>query len=118
VFASQYTNRLADQTAFNSLPAAARSATEDSVAAAQQVIGILPPPQSHDVELAVNDAFLGALGIGSLVCALVALMAAGVVAVLLPSRQSADGPVVSNPQPTTLDVEQSDHPSEKPAPTN
>ena len=90
VFASAYTDQLAAQSAFTSLPAAARSAIEDSVATAQRVVELLPGTQSGDVGFAVNNAFLDALGVGSLVCAAIALASAAVVAVVLPSRQPAN----------------------------
>jgi hypothetical protein len=59
---------------------------ERSMAAAQQVIGQLPPPVIPDVRAAVNTAFLDGLQIGSLVSAGIAAVAAVVVAVLLPAR--------------------------------
>jgi hypothetical protein len=61
---------------------------ERSMAAAQAVIGQLPPPVIPDVRMAVNAAFLDGMQIGSLVCAGIALAAAVVVAIMLPARAS------------------------------
>ena len=90
VFASVYSGQLADNPAVAWLPAGVRSAMGESVAAAQQVIGQLPPPRMGDVRHAVETAFLDGLWVGSLVCAGIALGAAVVVAVLLPARGSAE----------------------------
>ena len=86
VFASIYSSRLSASTALANLPADARAAMERSMAAAQRVIGQLPPPVIPDVRAAVNTAFLDGLQIGSLVSAGIALGAAIVVAWLLPAR--------------------------------
>ena len=90
VFASVYSGRLADNPAVAWLPDKVRSAMGESMAAAQQVIGQLPPARMPDVRHAVETAFLDGLWVGSLVCAGIALAAAVVVAVLLPARGSAE----------------------------
>jgi predicted MFS family arabinose efflux permease len=86
VFASVYTHRLADQPVIASLPAAARSAIGDSIAAAHRVAEQLPPVVGQQVRLVVDNAFLDGMSVGSLVCVAVALVAAAIVAVLLPAR--------------------------------
>jgi hypothetical protein len=68
---------------------------ERSMAAAQQVIGQLPPPVIPDVRAAVNSAFLDGLQIGSLVSAGIAAAAAVVVAVLLPARAKQPVPATA-----------------------
>ncbi|MDT5237036.1 MAG: hypothetical protein QOF47_3023 [Mycobacterium sp.] len=86
VFASIYSSRLSSDAAVSALPEPVRATMERSMAAAQQVIGQLPPPVIPDVRAAVNTAFLDGLQIGSLVSAGIAAAAAVVVAVLLPAR--------------------------------
>jgi EmrB/QacA subfamily drug resistance transporter len=86
VFASVYSARLGSGSALSALPAELRSTMQDSMAAAEQVIGQLPTGLVAGVRDAVNTAFLDGLQVGSLVCAAIALGAAIVVAVLLPAR--------------------------------
>ena len=86
VFASVYARRIDSASALTSLPADLRSTMKQSTAAAYKVIGQLPPTQAAGVRDAVNHAFLGGLQVGSLVCAAIALIAAVIVAVLLPAR--------------------------------
>jgi EmrB/QacA subfamily drug resistance transporter len=86
VFASVYAHRLADQPAITSLPATVRSAIGESIAAAHRVADQLPPLAGQHVRLAVDNAFLDGMSVGSLVCVAVALVAAAIVAVLLPAR--------------------------------
>lgn len=86
VFASIYSSRLDSDAAVSALPEQVRATMERSMAAAQQVIGQLPPPLIPDVRAAVNTAFLDGLQIGSLVSAGIAAAAAVVVAILLPAR--------------------------------
>jgi EmrB/QacA subfamily drug resistance transporter len=90
VFASIYTDRLANQPTITSLPVGERVAVEKSIAGAQLVIGRLPAAQSGHLRLDVNNAFLDALGTGMLICAAIALAAAAIVAVLLPPRAAID----------------------------
>jgi hypothetical protein len=59
---------------------------EHSMAAAYRVIAQLPAGQAASVRGAVDHAFLGGMRVGSLVCAGIALMAAILVAALLPAR--------------------------------
>jgi hypothetical protein len=66
-----------------------------SMAAAQQVIGQLPPPVIPDVRAAVNTAFLDGMQIGSLVSAGIATAAAVIVAFLLPARAQQPVPVAA-----------------------
>ena len=86
VFASIYTGRLAANATVSALPEQVRATMERSMAAAQAVIGQLPPPVIPDVRAAVNAAFLDGMQIGSLVCAGIALAAAIIVAIMLPAR--------------------------------
>ncbi len=93
VFASIYSSRLDSDAAVSALPEQVRATMERSMAAAQQVIGQLPPPLIPDVRAAVNTAFLDGLQIGSLVSAGIAAAAAVVVAILLPARAKQPVPV-------------------------
>ncbi len=86
VFASIYSSRLGSNAVVSALPEQVRATMQRSMAAAQQVIGQLPPPVVPDVRAAVNAAFLDGMQIGSLVSAGIAAAAAVVVAVLLPAR--------------------------------
>jgi EmrB/QacA subfamily drug resistance transporter len=86
VFASVYSGRLGSDAVISALPAELRSKMEDSMAAAEQVVGQLPPGLAAGVRDAVHNAFLDGLFIGSLVSAAIAFGAAVVVAVLLPAR--------------------------------
>jgi EmrB/QacA subfamily drug resistance transporter len=86
VFASVYTSRLRSDAEIAALPAGPRLAIEDSMAAAEHVIGQLPTNLADGVRDAVNTAFLDGLFIGSLVSAAIAFAAAVVVAVMLPPR--------------------------------
>ncbi|MDT5203778.1 MAG: hypothetical protein QOD34_414 [Mycobacterium sp.] len=86
VFASVYSHRIDSATALATLPASVRSAMEHSMAAAYRVIAQLPAGQAASVRGAVDHAFLGGMRVGSLVCAGIALMAAILVAALLPAR--------------------------------
>jgi EmrB/QacA subfamily drug resistance transporter len=95
VFASVYSGRLGGSAAVSALPEQVRATMERSMAAAQQVIGQLPPPVIPDVRAAVNTAFLDGLQIGSLVSAGIAAAAAVVVAVLLPARAKQPMPVTA-----------------------
>jgi EmrB/QacA subfamily drug resistance transporter len=95
VFASVYAGRLGGSAAVSALPEQVRATMERSMAAAQQVIGQLPPPVIPDVRAAVNTAFLDGLQIGSLVSAGIAAAAAVVVAVLLPARAKQPMPVTA-----------------------
>ena len=86
VFASVYSGQLADHPALAQLPADARSAMQASMAAAQRIVGQLPPGRVPDIRQAVEHAFLDGLRVGSLVSAGIALAAAIIVAILLPAR--------------------------------
>ena len=86
VFASTYSSRLGSDAAVSALPGEVRATMGRSMAAAQQVIGQLPPPLIPDVRAAVNTAFLDGLQVASLVSAGIAAAAAVIVAVLLPAR--------------------------------
>jgi hypothetical protein len=81
-----YSGRLGSDAVISALPAELRSKMEDSMAAAEQVVGQLPPGLAAGVRDAVHNAFLDGLFIGSLVSAAIAFGAAVVVAVLLPAR--------------------------------
>ena len=85
VFASIYSGRLGSDSVITALPGDVRSTMERSIAAAHEVIGQLPAGMDG-VRIAVDNAFLDGLQVGSLVCAAIALGAAVVVAVLLPAR--------------------------------
>jgi hypothetical protein len=99
VFASIYSSRLGSSAAVSALPEQVRATMDRSMAAAQQVIGQLPPPVVPDVRAAVNTAFLDGLQIGSLVSAGIAAAAAVIVAFLLPARAQ---------QPVTIGAEQAE----------
>jgi EmrB/QacA subfamily drug resistance transporter len=98
VFASVYTGRLGSASELAAVPTDVRSAMERSMAAAYKVIGQLPPGIG-DVRGAVNHAFLDGMQAGALVCAGIAFAAAGVVAVLLPSRARQSTPARAEPEP-------------------
>ncbi|MCW2562562.1 MAG: drug resistance transporter, EmrB/QacA subfamily [Mycobacterium sp.] len=95
VFASIYSSRLGSNAVVSALPEQVRGTMERSMAAAQQVVGQLPPPVVPDVRAAVNAAFLDGMQIGSLVSAGIAAAAAVVVAVLLPARAKQPAPVTA-----------------------
>jgi EmrB/QacA subfamily drug resistance transporter len=95
VFASIYSSRLGNNSVVSALPEQVRATMQRSMAAAQQVIGQLPPPVVPDVRAAVNAAFLDGMQIGSLVSAGIAAAAAVVVAVLLPARAKQPAPVTA-----------------------
>jgi EmrB/QacA subfamily drug resistance transporter len=85
VFSSIYIGALADGPVVGSLPEAARTATEDSVAAAGAVareLGAAAPAYLAEV----NDAFLAGLGVACLVAAGVAAAGALVARRFLPAR--------------------------------
>lgn len=86
VFASLYSGHLGANAALMALPTDVRTTMQRSIAAAYNVIGHLPADQIAGVHDAVNHAFLDGLQAGSLVCAGIAVVAAIVVAVLLPAR--------------------------------
>jgi predicted MFS family arabinose efflux permease len=104
VFASVYSGQLADNPALTHLPPDARSAMRASMAAAQRIVGQLPPGRVPDIRQAVEHAFLDGLQVGSLVCAGIALAAAFIVAILLPAR--AQQPTPSTPTATKSSTEQ------------
>ena len=87
VFASVYTGRLAAAPGLTGLPVEARETMQRSIAAAYKVIGQLPANHAADVRVVVNHAFLDGLRVGSLVCAAIAVVAAVIVARLLPARE-------------------------------
>ncbi len=93
VFASIYSSRLGSNAAVSALPEPVRATMERSMAAAQQVIGQLPPTVVPDVRAAVNTAFLDGIQIGSLVSAGIAAAAAVIVAFLLPARAQQPVPI-------------------------
>ena len=95
VFASIYSSRLGSSAVVSALPGEVRATMGRSMAAAQQVIGQLPPPVIPDVRAAVNTAFLDGLQIGSLVSAGIAAAAAVIVAVMLPARAEQPLPVTA-----------------------
>jgi len=89
VFASVYSGGLHSAPALAGLPDDVSSAMRRSMAAAHEVITRLPAAQAGNVHAAVDRAFLDGLRVGSLVCAGIALVAAIVVAWLLPAREPA-----------------------------
>jgi EmrB/QacA subfamily drug resistance transporter len=94
VFTSIYAHQLARQSAIAGLPAAARTTSARSLAAAYQVAGHLSAPAALRVTGAANHAFLVGLHVGTLVAAGVAAAAAVAVVALLPARaDSSAGPV-------------------------
>ena len=102
VFASVYSGRLGSNTVIAALPADLRSTIEDSMAAAEQVVGQLPTNLAAGVRDAVNTAFLDGLFIGSLVCAAIAFAAAVVVAALLPARERQSTTAASETEQSNL----------------
>jgi EmrB/QacA subfamily drug resistance transporter len=86
VFASIYTSHLQTYPAITTLPATARTAVGDSVAAAHQVITQMPPTSADALRTAVNESFLHGMAIGSLVAAGFVLTGAAAVAMLLPAH--------------------------------
>jgi hypothetical protein len=86
VFASVYSGRIGSASALAALRGDVRSTMEHSMAAAYKVIGHLPAQRVADVRDAVNHAVIDGMQVGSLVCAAIALVAAVVVAGLLPPR--------------------------------
>jgi EmrB/QacA subfamily drug resistance transporter len=100
VFASIYSGRLASDSAVAALPAEVRGTMERSVAAAQEVVAQLPPAVIPDIRVAVDNAFLDGMQVGSLVSAGIALGAAIVVAWMLPARaKQAVATVTEQPEP-------------------
>jgi EmrB/QacA subfamily drug resistance transporter len=99
VFASVYSGHLASAAALAGLPVDVRTAMQRSMAVAYRVIeqfgggGIAGP-----IRDAVDRAFLDGLRVGSLVCAGIALSAAAVVAVLLPSRAENTAASATTPE--------------------
>jgi EmrB/QacA subfamily drug resistance transporter len=89
IFASVYSGGIASASALAALPKELRSTIEGSMAAAYKVIGQSPLPADGAAAMrqAVDRAFLDGLRVGSLVCAGIALGAAVIVAVLLPSQE-------------------------------
>jgi fucose permease len=89
IFASVYSGGIASASALAALPKELRSTIQGSMAAAYKVIGQSPLPADGVVAMrqAVDRAFLDGLRVGSLVCAGIALGAAVIVAVLLPSQE-------------------------------
>jgi EmrB/QacA subfamily drug resistance transporter len=87
IFASIYSSRLVNAPAVQALPEQTRAVMGESMAAAQQIIEQLPPAAAPAVRNAVESAFLDGQWIGSLVAAGIALVAALVVAVMLPARE-------------------------------
>jgi EmrB/QacA subfamily drug resistance transporter len=113
VFASVYSGQLADNPALTHLPPGARSAMQASMAAAQRIVGQLPPGRAPDIRQAVEHAFLDGLQVGSLVCAGIALAAAIIVAILLPARAQPSTP--STPSTPTAAKSSTEQPEPLPA---
>lgn len=89
VFSSIYIGALGDKPLISGLPAEAREATEESVAAAQFVAPELGP-LAPDYLTAVSDAFLSGLSVACLVAAAVALAGSGFAARFLPARAAVE----------------------------
>lgn len=85
VFSSVYANALSEGIVVAQLPTEARELTEESVGAAQVVVGELGA--AGPAYLAeVNDAFMSGFGVASLVVAFVAAAGAGFAAKFLPAH--------------------------------
>ena len=100
VFASIYSGHLGSASALAGIPVKVRSAMQHSMAVAHGVIEQSPVGRIVGVRDAVNHAFLDGLQVGSLVCAGIALVAAGVVAVLLPARAAQTPSSAATPELT------------------
>ena len=70
------------------LPPNAQAAAEDSIGAANAIAAQLPPDAASGVLATTGDAFSQAMGVGLLIAAVLAGLAAVVVARFLPARES------------------------------
>lgn len=77
------------------LPEPARAAAEESIGAAGAVAGRLPPEAGESLLTAAGDAYVGAMGLGLIVAATLAVATAALVLRTLPRRERAPQPVGS-----------------------
>jgi EmrB/QacA subfamily drug resistance transporter len=93
IMASVYGSRIVDALSGTPLPAAARVAAGDSLAAALQVAGQLGGVAGQGVASVARDAFVQAFQIGSLVTGAVALAGAVIALLFLPARAREEEPM-------------------------
>jgi EmrB/QacA subfamily drug resistance transporter len=93
IMASVYGSRIVDALSGTPLPAAARVAAGDSLAAALQVAGRLGGAAGQGVASAAREAFVQAFQIGSFVTGAVALAGAVIALVFLPARAREEEPM-------------------------
>ena len=93
IMASVYGGRIVDALSGLPLPAGARAAAGDSLAAALQVAGSVGGEAGRGIALAAQDAFVHAFQIGSVVTGSVALVGALLAMLFLPARPPEEEPV-------------------------
>lgn len=93
IMASVYGGRIVDALSGLPLPAGARAAAGDSLAAALQVAGSVGGEAGRGIALAAQDAFVHAFQIGSVVTGSVALVGALLAMLFLPARPQEEEPV-------------------------
>jgi EmrB/QacA subfamily drug resistance transporter len=93
IMASVYGGRIVDALSGMPLPAGARAAAGDSLAAALQVAGSVGGSAGRGIALAAQDAFVHAFQIGSVVTGSVALAGALLALLFLPARSQEQEPI-------------------------
>ncbi|HET8527161.1 MAG TPA: DHA2 family efflux MFS transporter permease subunit [Actinomycetota bacterium] len=93
IMASVYGSRIVDALSGTPLPAPARVAAGDSLAAALQVAGQLGGAAGQGIASAARDAFVQAFQIGSFVTGAVALAGAVIALLFLPARAREEEPI-------------------------
>jgi EmrB/QacA subfamily drug resistance transporter len=93
IMASVYGGRIVDALSNSPLPAAAKAAARDSLAAALQVAGQVGGSAGQAISSVARDAFVQAFQIGSLVTGGVALAGAVIALLFLPARAKEEEPV-------------------------
>ncbi|WP_374023749.1 MFS transporter [Mycobacterium sp. HNNTM2301] len=99
VFASIYSARVGSAASLAALPADLRTAIGKSMAVAHSVVGQMPAARIAEVRAAVNGAFLDGYRVATLVCAVIAIAAAVLVAWLLPSWAEQPDPEADAAEP-------------------
>src|SRR5262245_25774707 len=93
IMASVYGGRIVDALSGIAMPAGARAAASDSLAAALQVAGGIGGTTGRGIALAAQDAFVHAFQIGSIVTGAVALAGAAIAMLFLPARSQQEEPI-------------------------
>ena len=93
IMASVYGGRIVDALSGMPLPAGARAAAGDSLAAALHVAGSVGGSAGRGIALAAQDAFVHAFQIGSVVTGSVALAGALLALLFLPARSQEQEPI-------------------------